>query len=192
LEPPPVHIESSLRSWKINERRIRSILKFISESLGVGEMTIHVKFVGPGAMRKINRRFREKDKSTDVLSFPQMEWSKPRLVAGSTRKQSRRSSGGRDLRNKDMLRGTRGGLLSFSHENILGDLVLCIDAADSNAREDNSDVAKEVCFLLAHGMLHLCGHDHQNAREKALMFAQQDQIMAELGNRWRRCVERLS
>ena len=191
MEPPPVQIESSLRSWKINERCIRALVQDMAGRLGVDGMDVHIQFIGPSAMKRINRQFRQKDQSTDVLSFPQMEWNRPLLISKDKSGAPARRGQRGDLRNTSMLRGTRAGLQSFAHERVLGDLVLCLDAAARNAREDKSDVAKEVCFLLAHGMLHLCGHDHQNSREKALMFAQQDQLMAGIGSRWRGCVARV-
>jgi len=186
VEPPSVQISSSLRSWKIDERRIRGLVSNMAERLGVKHLEIHIDFVGPTAMRQINGEFRSKDKSTDVLSFPLMEWPNPKLVE-KTKKAKQSPTAGR---NSKMLRGTKKGLVSFAHEKILGDIIVCLDAANKNAREDGQDVAREVCFLLAHGILHLCGHDHKKPAEKALMFRQQELLMNDAGQNWRACVRR--
>lgn len=188
MEPPSVHISSSLRSWKINRRRISDLVTHMATRLGVQHLDVHVSFVGPAAMRQINRQFRDKDKSTDVLSFPQMEWPTPCLVRKSTKA---RKNAAETSRNRAMMRGTRGGLVSFGHETVLGDMIICLDAAEKNAREDGKPVAREVCFLLAHGMLHLCGHDHQNAAEKKLMFGEQAILMEQLDGAWSSCVRRI-
>lgn len=164
------------------------MVDYFAGRLGVSGLDVHVQFVGPAAMRKINHRFRAKDKSTDVLSFPQLEWSVPLMVKRPAASSSKRGRG--NFRNKGMTQGTRAGLVAFEHETVLGDMVICLDAAAKNAREDKQDVAREVCFLLAHGMLHLCGHDHQNAREKKVMFSQQQILMDEMGQGWRGCVKR--
>ncbi len=187
VEPPSVHISSSLRSWKIDRRRVSDLVAHMAGRLGVAHLEVHVSFVGPAAMRRINRQFREKDKSTDVLSFPQMEWHAPKLVQkpGKAGKSAEATK-----RNRGMLRGTRGGLVAFGHESVLGDMIICLDAAEKNASEDGNPVAKEVCFLLAHGMLHLCGHDHQNPAEKKLMFGEQAALMEQLEGSWRSCVRR--
>ena len=87
VEPPSVQISSSLRSWKIDERRIRGLVSHMAERLGVNHLEIHIDFVGPTAMRQINGKFRNKDKSTDVLSFPLMEWQKPKLIEKAREKQ---------------------------------------------------------------------------------------------------------
>lgn len=188
MEPPAVHISSSLRSWKIDQRRISALVSHMAGRLGVDHLDLHVSFVGPVAMRQINRQFRDKDKSTDVLSFPQMEWPEPKLVRRSAKT---RKTAAKTRRNHAMLRGTRGGLVSFSHETVLGDMVICLDAAEKNAHEDGTPVAREVCFLLAHGILHLCGHDHQRPDEKTLMFGEQAVLMKQLDGAWRSCVRRV-
>lgn len=192
LEPPPVQITTNLKSWKINERRIREIVTSMAEQLNVREFQVFLKFVGPDAMRTINRQFRKKDKSTDVLTFPQMEWPEPRLTRpGKADRTTKKNSPGNVQRNQAMLRGTERGLTTFAHENILGDMIICLEAAERNAREDgHGDVAKEVCFLIAHGMLHLCGHDHQNPAEKKLMFAEQDRLIR--NQTWKNCIRRLN
>ena len=187
VEPPSVQISSSLRSWKIDQRRVRGLVSHMAKRLGVDHLKIHIDFVGPTAMRQINGEFRNKDKSTDVLSFPLMEWRTPKLVEKTNKaKPSSKTT----PRNSKMLHGTKKGLVSFDHENILGDIIVCLDAASKNAREDGHDVAREVCFLLAHGILHLCGHDHQKPAEKILMFRQQEILMNDAGQNWRACVRR--
>ncbi len=180
MEPPSVQISSSLRSWKIDERRISGLVTHMAQRLGVGHLEVHIGFVGPTAMRRINRQFRAKDKSTDVLSFPQMEWRAPITIQKTSRAQKFSKA----------KHSTGKSLVAFEHENILGDMIICLDAAQKNSREDGSDVAREVCFLLAHGLLHLCGHDHQKPAEKALMFRQQDTLMADLEGSWISCVRR--
>jgi probable rRNA maturation factor len=57
---------------------------------------------------------------------------------------------------------------------MLGDVVLCPTVA---ARQ-SSDALAELSLLLVHGILHLLGHDHAEADEKAEMWAEQDRILA--------------
>lgn len=77
--------------------------------------------------------------------------------------------------------------LPFDH--VLGDVVICATVAAKNALCLGQSLGREVCFLLVHGILHLCGYDHQQPREEAAMLAAQQQIMATLDERvWRECV----
>jgi probable rRNA maturation factor len=57
---------------------------------------------------------------------------------------------------------------------LLGDVVLCVDAARRQARAQKHPLLAELTMLLAHGLLHLLGHDHPSraaAREMAARVA---------------------
>ena len=43
---------------------------------------------------------------------------------------------------------------------MLGDVVISLDTARRRAREDRRPVRDELARYLAHGLLHLLGHDH--------------------------------
>ena len=71
----------------------------------------------------------------------------------------------------------------------LGDVVICVAIAAKSAARLGQSLAREVCFLLVHGILHLCGYDHQQPRDAAIMFAEQQRIMQAVGKKvWRGCV----
>ncbi|NLY94513.1 MAG: rRNA maturation RNase YbeY [Myxococcales bacterium] len=89
----------------------------------------------------------------------------------------------RDYRGKD--RPT--DVLSFSmhegegsgvHPDLLGDVVISIDTARKQAAEKGWAIASEIRFLLAHGLLHLLGYDHQTRDEERRMLAMGDALMA--------------
>jgi probable rRNA maturation factor len=54
-------------------------------------------------------------------------------------------------------------------ELILGDVVVCPDVAQDNARKAGHGLAPELETLLVHGTLHLLGYDHQNVEDKEAM-----------------------
>ncbi|MGH2577577.1 MAG: rRNA maturation RNase YbeY, partial [Actinomycetota bacterium] len=56
-------------------------------------------------------------------------------------------------------------------ERVLGDVVIAPAVAAANRPEDP---ASELRLLLAHGILHLLGHDHQHKDERAAMWAKQE------------------
>jgi probable rRNA maturation factor len=51
-------------------RRLRPWLAPLVAALAPEAESLGVRFVGDREMRRVNRQFREKDKTTDVLSFP--------------------------------------------------------------------------------------------------------------------------
>ena len=61
--------------------------------------------------------------------------------------------------------------------------------AAKNAMRLGQSLGREICFLLVHGILHLCGYDHQQPREEEAMLAAQRRIMVALDERvWHQCV----
>ncbi len=51
----------------------------------------------------------------------------------------------------------------------LGDIVVSLPTAARQARENQRTLLDEVTFLLAHGLLHLLGYDHQTDKEERQM-----------------------
>jgi probable rRNA maturation factor len=52
---------------------------------------------------------------------------------------------------------------------LLGDVVISLDTAERQARARRHSLLDEVTFLLAHGILHLIGYDHETDEEEAAM-----------------------
>jgi probable rRNA maturation factor len=91
-----------------------------SESAGAS-----VVFVSDRLMRQLNRRWRGKHGTTDVLSFPA---------------------------NQDEFEKTDGA--------ILGEVVISVEQAARQAKENRLDLDDEIAQLILHGLLHLSGYDH--------------------------------
>jgi rRNA maturation RNase YbeY len=65
--------------------------------------------------------------------------------------------------------------------NLLGDVVISVDTAARQAAERGVSVAAEIRTLLAHGILHLLGYDHERSPAEARrMFALQRKLMLRL------------
>ena len=97
-----------------------------------------IAFIEDAAMRELNRRFRKKDRTTDVLSFGQ---SLRRGLKGA--------------RAASTLKREADGTLE------LGDVVISGAQAARQARRRRWPLTTEVAFLAAHGALHLLGFDDE-------------------------------
>jgi probable rRNA maturation factor len=60
----------------------------------------------------------------------------------------------------------------------LGDVVISLDTAQRQAAHRGQDLMQEVEFLLAHGLLHLLGYDHETDQEEAEMDAATRKLVA--------------
>jgi probable rRNA maturation factor len=63
----------------------------------------------------------------------------------------------------------------------LGDILISVPRARTQADAAGHPLEAEVQLLVVHGLLHLLGHDHARAREKARMWKAQAEILKELG-----------
>lgn len=126
------------------------------------EAEISLTIVDDETIREINKEQRDIDKSTDVLSFPMLEYDSPSdfdfLEAESI-----------DWVNPD------------TGEITLGDIVISIDHCKAQAIEYGHSVIREYAFLITHSMLHLFGYDHMEDVESEVMEHRQKDILDELG-----------
>jgi probable rRNA maturation factor len=141
-----------LLSSRVREA-VRSTLNF--ENIQV-PCTVSVLFTDNEGIRKINREFRNVDRETDVLSFPENEFD-----PGSF--------------NED--------ICEFDHSSgryILGDIVISVPKCEQQGKELGHSVYKEVEYLTVHSMLHLLGYDHMDEGEmKKQMRSREKIIMGE-------------
>lgn len=65
---------------------------------------------------------------------------------------------------------------------LLGDIVISLERAQTQAEEYGHSFEREVAFLTVHSMLHLLGYDHETSPEyERDMFARQDEILISAG-----------
>ena len=64
---------------------------------------------------------------------------------------------------------------------VLGDVVLALETCRREAREQNKCLADHAAHLVVHGVLHLLGHDHEDAQEAAVMEGLEVRLLADMG-----------
>lgn len=60
---------NNLASIKIDEKFLKKIARKILDKEKKGGLELSVVSVGPGRMKTLNKKYRKKNKMTDVLSF---------------------------------------------------------------------------------------------------------------------------
>lgn len=66
---------------------------------------------------------------------------------------------------------------------LLGDIYICVERAEEQAKEYGHSFLRELAFLAIHGLLHLLGYDHMEKEEEKIMFQKQEDILNEFGIR---------
>lgn len=64
---------------------------------------------------------------------------------------------------------------------LLGDVVISLEKALSQAEEYGHGFRRETAFLLTHSLFHLLGYDHATEDEEKEMFAKQEKVLHKLG-----------
>ncbi|MCL6611356.1 MAG: rRNA maturation RNase YbeY [Peptococcaceae bacterium] len=66
-------------------------------------------------------------------------------------------------------------------EDILGDVVISLQAAARQGEEYGHGLRRELAYLTAHGILHLLGYDHRDEESRAVMREKEEAALARLG-----------
>ena len=105
-------------------------------------------------MKELNHKYRGIERTTDVLSFPQVspEFGRLRRLAEARVRSSE----------KKMFLPFNSKLKTPNF--ILGDVVINLQAAKRQAPEHGLSFNEELRWLLVHGVLHLIGYDHERSR----------------------------
>lgn len=82
----------------------------------------------------------------------------------------------------DVLSFASGDKDPETQKTYLGDVIIAMPKAESQAAESGHSANAELSLLVVHGMLHLLGFDHQNDAAEQKMWAIQKDILAILEN----------
>ena len=120
-------------------------------------VVVSVNFVDEQEIKQLNKNFRQIDKITDVLSFPNLQKSPSQKLAEFDNEVD-----------------DEGKLL-------VGDIVICKRVAYAQAKEYGHSKKREVCFLALHGLLHLLGYDHIEKEDEKIMSSTAEKILSTCG-----------
>jgi probable rRNA maturation factor len=132
-----IEVVNRQRLARIDARRIARVVDATLGAVGKTDVSLTVAFVRDRAMRDLNRRFRATDRATDVLSFPAEQERGVECAQEGT---------------------------GSSVPDYLGDIAVSTDTALRQATEAGHSFEREVDELLIHGVVHLCGYDHETDR----------------------------
>ncbi|MDA8206880.1 MAG: rRNA maturation RNase YbeY [Thermaerobacter sp.] len=75
----------------------------------------------------------------------------------------------------------REGESADQWDNLLGDVIICVEQAQRQAAEYGHSMEREVGFLTVHGILHLMGWDHENPDDERRMMQKTEDILNSVG-----------
>jgi probable rRNA maturation factor len=124
--------------------------KALNKNKQAKHLTLQLHLVGDTRMRALNFEHRQKDKLTDVLSFPMYE----------------------DLRKSNSID-------VWLPEMELGDVVICKSVTIKQSLEFGISFSEEFVHLLVHGFLHILGMDHEISAAEEKQMQKYEAILLE-------------
>ncbi|MDH4155285.1 MAG: rRNA maturation RNase YbeY [Nitrospira sp.] len=140
-----VYLRVSLTRHLVRQVRLVELAQRVLSAAGEAESELSLDLIGDRRMQRLNREYRQRDRTTDVLAFPTREAILPHGL-------SRRTS-------------------------LLGDVVISLPTAIRQARASGRSIDEELAILLVHGVLHLCGYDHERSLREAERMSRQEQAV---------------
>jgi probable rRNA maturation factor len=141
----PVHMQSQVRRITFDQARLERSARAILADVGEAAAELGILFVGDRRMKGLNRRYRGKDRTTDVLAFAMREACTPHAVRFAP--------------------------------DMLGDVVISVPTAWKQAIEAGRSLNAELTCLLIHGILHLCGYDHERSEKEARRMHRRERMI---------------
>ncbi len=138
--------------WEALAQRASEAAADAASELANPRLQVSLLFTNDAEVHALNREWRERDKPTNVLSFPMLE------------------------------RGELLELEASGPPVMLGDIALAFETCKREAEEKDVPLEHHASHLIVHGLLHLAGHDHVHSDEEAeAMEALETSALAKMG-----------
>jgi len=143
---------------KLDFKHLEEVCRYISIKFDPdNNRIINIIFIDDKKMKDMNRKYRNIDRSTDVLSFSYLDGSIGQEKTGSH---------------------------NIIGEVYISPATA---RKNSSQQESQWDLMLEIILLVIHGTLHIFGYDHEKEDEKAQMYNIQDSLMHDIrGKDWKR------
>ena len=127
-------------------------LSLTREGIEAAQCEISLSFLARDEMQALNAKHRGRNAPTDVLSFP--------MYIGA-----------------DEIREMAAGAPALV---LLGDVVICIEAAERQAKEIGQGLDRELAYLFVHSVFHLLGYVHEDEANRAKMREAEEETLSHL------------
>jgi probable rRNA maturation factor len=152
-----MQLDIDIEGWPAGEWE--ALAERAAQAAGEGEpllanprLMASLLFTSDAEVHALNREWRQRDKPTNVLSFPMLE------------------------------RDELSQLAPDGPPVMLGDIALAYETCAREAAEKGVSLEAHAAHLIVHGLLHLAGHDHVDSDAQAeQMEALETVILAKLG-----------
>ena len=132
-----IYIEKPLNN------KLNKVVSTILDQEKMSDCVINLRLLNDKEMKKLNMQFRQKDKTTNVLSFP----------------------------NDD---------ISVKQTKNIGDIAISVEYVKAEAKKEGKTFDDHIIHMLAHGVYHILGYDHENNENAVIMENKEIQTLKKI------------
>ncbi len=138
------------QNLSINIEQLTHNVEIILKHLGYSDFDLGILLTNNAKIKEYNLKYRNKDKPTDILSFP----FHSQLKAGEKI----------NAKNED--------------QKNLGDIIISLEYVKADLEQWNQTFEKRMQILLAHGICHLLGYDHIKDEDYEIMKVKEQELLS--------------
>ena len=138
-----ISLDEGIDIEKPLNNKLNKIVSTILDQEKMSDCVINLRLLNDNEMRKLNMQFRQKDKTTNVLSFP----------------------------NDD---------ISVKQTKNIGDIAISIEYVKAEAKKEGKTFDDHIIHMLAHGVYHILGYDHENNENAMIMENKEIQTLKKI------------
>ena len=138
-----ISLDEGIDIEKPLDNKLKKIVSIILEQEKMSDCVINLRLLNDKEMRKLNMQFRQKDKTTNVLSFP----------------------------NDD---------ISVKQTKNIGDIAISVEYVKAEAKKEGKTFDDHIVHMLAHGVYHILGYDHENNENAMIMENKEIQTLKKI------------
>ena len=138
-----ISLDEGIDIEKPLDNKLNKIVSTILDQEKMSDCVINLRLMNDKEMRKLNMQFRQKDKTTNVLSFP----------------------------NDD---------ISVTQTKNIGDIAISVEYVKAEAKKEGKTFDDHIIHMLAHGVYHILGYDHENNENAMIMENKEIQTLKKI------------
>ena len=133
----------------VNTDQLKKDAERILDHLGYADFDLGIMLADNDTIHEYNKKYRDKDKATDILSFPFHEDLKAgeRIVADTDEQKN------------------------------LGDIIICPAYVKEDLPRWEQSFDERMRTLLVHGICHILGYDHIKDEDYAVMKKKEEELL---------------
>ena len=138
-----ISLDEGINIEKPLNNKLNKIVSTILDQEKMSDCVINLRLLNDKQMKKLNMQFRQKDKTTNVLSFP----------------------------NDD---------ISVKQTKNIGDIAISLEYVKAEAKKEGKTFDDHIIHMLAHGVYHILGYDHDNNENAVIMENKEIQTLKKI------------